>query len=119
VRYLERWALEADCVGGTLNKQADSFVTFTQPGERHVTGLTHLIGQSVVVWQDGVCPEDADGEIRHLHRGRRGQITLDTRRAPAWSASPTRTVAKREARAAAGGMLGTPLTSKRSSRASA
>lgn len=29
VRYLEKWALESDCIGGALNKQADSFVAYT------------------------------------------------------------------------------------------
>lgn len=27
--YLEKWALESECVGATLNKQADSFIVFT------------------------------------------------------------------------------------------
>lgn len=50
VRYHEKWALESECQGGTLNKQADSFIT----GTGMVTGLSHLEGQSVVVWADGV-----------------------------------------------------------------
>jgi len=30
VRYLEKWAKETDCRGGTLNKQADAFIIFTK-----------------------------------------------------------------------------------------
>lgn len=50
VRYHERWALESQCVGGTLNRQADSFLT----GSGAVTGLSHLEGEEIVVWADGV-----------------------------------------------------------------
>ena len=50
VRYHEKWALESECVGGTLNKQADSFLT----GSGAITGLDHLNGKEVVVWADGV-----------------------------------------------------------------
>jgi hypothetical protein len=50
VRYHERWALESECVGGTLNKQADSFIT----GTGAVSGLGHLEGEEIVVWADGV-----------------------------------------------------------------
>jgi hypothetical protein len=63
VRYLERWAIETDCEGGTLNKQADSFLEFTQAPASTVTGLDHLEGEDVVVWADGKCLKDADGNI--------------------------------------------------------
>jgi hypothetical protein len=52
VRYYERWALESECVGGTLNKQADAFVSGTGAGAT-ITGLNHLEGETVVVWVDG------------------------------------------------------------------
>lgn len=48
-RFHEKWALESECVGGTLNKQADAFVI----GTGAVTGLDHLEGETVVVWADG------------------------------------------------------------------
>lgn len=52
-RYLERWALESECVGGTLNKQADSFLTYTGSAVTTITGLSHLEGETVVVWGNG------------------------------------------------------------------
>jgi hypothetical protein len=63
-RYLEKWAMESECQGSTLNRQADSFITFTNgPASATVTGLDHLEGEEVVVWADGKCLDDADGEI--------------------------------------------------------
>ncbi len=50
VRFIEKWALESECVGGTLNKQADAFIT----GTGAVDGLDHLEGEEVVIWGDGV-----------------------------------------------------------------
>lgn len=53
--HLCKWALEEECVGGDLNKQADSFVTYT--GAATVTPFTtellHLRGETVVIWADG------------------------------------------------------------------
>lgn len=51
IRRHEKWAMERECVGGTLNKIADSFVV---TGAGAVTGLHHLEGQEVVCWADGV-----------------------------------------------------------------
>lgn len=59
VRYLEKWATEAECQGTyststTLNKQADSFVICNAGvGGATLTGLTHLIGETVVAWANG------------------------------------------------------------------
>lgn len=50
VRFVEKWALESQCVGGTLNLQADAFLT----GTGIVNGLSHLEGKTVVVWADGI-----------------------------------------------------------------
>lgn len=60
VRYLEKWATEAECQGpystaATLNKQADSFVLCNAGiGGYTLTGLTHLIGKTVVAWGNGI-----------------------------------------------------------------
>lgn len=53
-RYLERWALESECQGGTQSKQADSFITYSGDSTSTLSGLDHLEGESVVVWADGV-----------------------------------------------------------------
>lgn len=53
VRYLERWALESECQGGTLNKQADSFLEYSGASTATITGLSHLEGESVVAWGGG------------------------------------------------------------------
>ena len=53
VRYLERWAKESECVGGTVNKQADSFLQYSGPATDTITGLEHLEGKAVIVWGNG------------------------------------------------------------------
>lgn len=75
VYYHERWALEADCVGGTSNKQADAFVAYSQAASSTITGLTHLIGCDVVVWDNGKCLRDEDDEIETFTVNGSGQIT--------------------------------------------
>lgn len=53
-RYIEKWALESECRGGTLNKQADSFGVFTSvTATTAVTGADHLAGETVCVWGNG------------------------------------------------------------------
>jgi hypothetical protein len=52
VRYYEKLSLESECVGGTLNKQADSFVLYSG-APANVLSAAHLIGQHVIVWGDG------------------------------------------------------------------
>lgn len=54
VYYVEKWAMESECVGGTLNKQADAFVLYSGAKTATFGGLSHLEGQSVVAWGDGV-----------------------------------------------------------------
>lgn len=79
VRYLEKWAKETECRGSTLNKQADAFILFTNsPASVTVSGLSHLVGSSVVVWQDGVCPAATDGSPKTYTVSGGGTITLDS-----------------------------------------
>lgn len=75
-RYWERWAQENECEGETLNKQADSFVTFTGPSAT-ITGLSHLEGEEVVVWADGkdYSPLDENGD-QETYTVSGGSITL-------------------------------------------
>ncbi len=53
VRYREKWALENDCQGGDLNKQADCFAAYDGAATATMTGLDHLEGKTVTVWADG------------------------------------------------------------------
>ncbi|HEV2898844.1 MAG TPA: hypothetical protein VGX71_13610 [Pseudaminobacter sp.] len=53
VRYSEKMALESECVGGTMNKQGDSFVIVEAVTGTSVTGLSHLEGKEVVTWGGG------------------------------------------------------------------
>lgn len=80
VRYLEKWAKDTECRGGTTNKQADAFVTFANaPASTTISGLTHLVGESVVVWQDGTCPEDSSTLLpKTFTVSAGGAITVDT-----------------------------------------
>jgi hypothetical protein len=53
VRTLEKWAKASECVGGTLNKQADCFGVYQGSPTMAPTGFAHLEGKSVVIWADG------------------------------------------------------------------
>ena len=53
VRYLEKFALESECQGGTLNKQSDSFAVYDGASATSISGFTHLAGETVTVWADG------------------------------------------------------------------
>lgn len=75
-RFLEKWALESQAIGGTDNRIADSHVIYN--GAPTVTiPVPHLEGKSVVVWADGVCPRDANDEVK-TYLVAAGVITLDT-----------------------------------------
>lgn len=53
VRGLEKWALETECQGDLINKQADSFVVHQGASTNMISGLDHLEGETVVCWADG------------------------------------------------------------------
>lgn len=83
VRYREKFSLESECAGGTLNKQADSFIVFTNASpSATVTGLTHLIGEDVVAWADGKLMDDGDGEPTVFTVNGSGEISLTDDGAP-------------------------------------
>ena len=85
-RYLEKWALESECIGETYNCQADSFMMFiNNPASSTVDAIEHLEGESVVVWADGMCLRDADDEIATFTVSS-GSITL-TNSGSSYSAS--------------------------------
>jgi hypothetical protein len=78
-RYREKWALESQCRGGTVNRQADCFITYNQAASSTIGGLTHLIGKSVVVWDNGKCLATSAGEIATFVVSASGQITVTNR----------------------------------------
>jgi hypothetical protein len=77
VRFYEKWAYESECQGSTTNKQADAFVTGTQTPSPMIGGLTHLIGQSVVCWHDGIAEMNGEDPATFVVDGS-GQITIPT-----------------------------------------
>jgi hypothetical protein len=55
VRYLERWAREDECYGGAISKCADAHIAGTNAlPSATISGLSHLVGQQVVCWADGI-----------------------------------------------------------------
>jgi hypothetical protein len=73
---LSKWALESECVGGTLNKQADSFIIYDGPPTTVITGLDHLEGFDVVVWADGkdLSPLEFETQVQIVYPVIGGQI---------------------------------------------
>jgi hypothetical protein len=67
-RFLEKFAMEQECIGGTLNKQADAFIVIPNVTGTSVTGLSHLEGKQVVAW--------AAGKYRGTYTVSAGAITL-------------------------------------------
>lgn len=53
VRFLERWALESEARGGTTNKVADAYITYSGAAVTTISGLDHLEGKQVTVWGNG------------------------------------------------------------------
>lgn len=52
-RYVEKWAMESEAVGGTVTKIADSHIHYSGVPATVITGLDHLEGREVVIWADG------------------------------------------------------------------
>ncbi len=63
VRYLEKWAKETECRGGTTSKNMDSFISVTNsPASVTVTVGSTLEAESVVVWADGAPLLDSNND---------------------------------------------------------
>ena len=76
-RYLEKVALESECVGGTLNKQADAFVTGTNsPASATINGLPYPDGTEVICWADGIDLSPGDGDDQVTYTVASGSITV-------------------------------------------
>lgn len=78
VYHLEKWALESECVGGTINKQADAFFEYgaANISGSTISGATHLVGADVVVWDAGRCLRDSSDEIETFTVNGAGEITV-------------------------------------------
>ena len=89
VRYREKFAMQNECQGQTLNKQADSFIIYEGAATNIITGLDHLEGKEVVVWADGkdyspdnltyplLPPSITNPYIQKTYTVTSGAITLD------------------------------------------
>ncbi len=73
-RYVERLAYDTQAQGGTANYMADSYVTRTLSASATVTGLSHLEGETVVVWAAGAAV--MDGDVPATFTVTAGQVTL-------------------------------------------
>ena len=77
-RPLEKVALESECQGGTLNKQADSFISGTNsPASATVSGLPYPDGTEVICWADGRDLSPGEGTEQVTYTVTSGAITLD------------------------------------------
>lgn len=52
-RYIEKFARLDECEGGTTSKLADCHIVYSGASTATISGLSHLEGESVVVWADG------------------------------------------------------------------
>lgn len=104
VRYHEKWALESECRGGALNKQADSFISISQTSSATIAGLSTLEGASVVVW--------ANGKDLGSYTVASGQITVSEAVTTAIVGLTYRARFK-SAKLALAAALGTPLTQRK------
>ena len=86
-RYFEKWAFEEQCRGATLNRQADSFVTYNQAASTTISGLAHLAGRTAVVWDNGKCLADSSGAIATFTVSAAGEITGLTHRGASYQAT--------------------------------
>ncbi len=75
VRYIERWAFGSECLGGTLTKLADSFVSYTGAATTTITAA-HLANENVVVWADGLDVGTAADGTQTYTLDAAGQATL-------------------------------------------
>lgn len=75
VRHICKWSVESECVGGTLNKMADSFVEWNGSG-KIINGLSHLEGEEVIVWANGKDFSTGYGDEQVRYTVTDGAITL-------------------------------------------
>jgi hypothetical protein len=77
VRYVEKMALDSEVKPSTTCKVMDAFSVVTNsPASATVSGLSHLIGETVVVWADGAPIETSSGIPAEFTVSGGGTITL-------------------------------------------
>jgi len=111
-RYHEKWSRLDECVGETLNKQADSFITYSGAQTATITGLDHLEGESVVVWGDGRDLSPGVGADQTTYTVSGGSITLGETVSSAVIGLPY-TATFKSAKLAYAAAMGTALTQKK------
>lgn len=113
VRYIEKMALDTDVRPTTTCKVMDSFVEATNsPASVTVSGLDHLIGETVVAWADGAPVETSQGVRQTFTVSASGTITLSTVATNVVVGLPYRTRYK-SARLAYGAEGGTAMLQKK------
>lgn len=110
-RYLERWAFESKAQGAADTRIGDSGVRWTGTSTVTIPGFSHLEGEALVVWQDGVCPVDASDEPK-TYTVSGGSITLDTAATAVYAGLPYN-AQWRSAKLAVASQAGAPLTQKK------
>ena len=74
-RFHEKLAYDHQAEGTTANYMADSYVVVPVVASATVTGLSHLEGETVVVWAAGAAKMTGDDPTTYVVTG--GEITLD------------------------------------------
>lgn len=79
-RYLEKWALEADCMGDTgLSWLADCAKSYTDTGRSAtLTGFSHLAGEQLIVWADDTGQSTAGKDLSPDVNGVQTTYLVDT-----------------------------------------
>lgn len=75
-RYIEKMAMDREVKPGNLCKVMDSFIVKTGSSSTTVSGLSHLVGRTVVAWGDGHPIETSPGVRAEFTVSGGGTITL-------------------------------------------
>jgi hypothetical protein len=109
-RYLEKWSLESQSIGGNDTRLADSHVVYSGAQTTTLSGLSHLEGESVVAWIDGKVSALDDNNDPEQYVVTGGQITVPVAATTFACVGLPYTAQWRSAKIAQGSRLGAPLT---------
>lgn len=113
VRYIEKMAKDSEVKPDTLCKVMDAFKVVTNaPASTTVSGLSHLVGETVVVWADGAPIETSTGVRAEFTVSGGGTITLPSAKSSIVVGLPYRARYK-SARLAYGAVNGTAMLQKK------